>query len=248
MTSIRERAAPTGGRTLEIFKDTPRLNAWIFSKLAPGVHGDVLECGSGVGNISRLLRSKAARLVVTDTEPHYLTELARTFEGDPDVVVCPYDLDDAPPPTVAARRYDAIVAVNVIEHIADDRALVARLTSLLKPGGRLLVYVPACPSVFGALDVALGHHRRYTPDSLAALLRTTDLEPDAPRYINLLGLAGWWFSGRVLKRRALAPNAVTLFERLVPLFRAEDRVRLPIGLGLYAHATKPSTKPSTKID
>ena len=124
MTAVRQLASHTGERTLEIFKSTPRLNAWIFSKLAPGVSGDVLECGSGVGNISRLLRARATHLVLTDTEPRYLDELGRSFAGDAGVTVSAYDLDHAPPPAVAARRYDAIVAVNVIEHIADDRLAV----------------------------------------------------------------------------------------------------------------------------
>lgn len=237
-TAIREGAAETGGRTLEIFSNTPKLNQWMFSKLEAGVRGDVLEGGSGIGNISRLLRGRADHLVVTDTEPHYLRDLEATFSGDHAVVVSPFDLDGAPPPAVAARQYDAIVMVNVIEHIADDHALVARLASMLRPGGKLLVYVPACPFAFGSLDVALGHHRRYTPDSLASLMRSASLDPTPPRYVNLLGLAGWWFSGRILKRQVLSPRAVALFERLVPLVRLEDRFRLPIGLGLCTHATK----------
>jgi SAM-dependent methyltransferase len=237
-TAIREQASETGGRTLEIFANTPRLNAWMFSKLAAGVRGDVLEGGSGIGNISHHLRDKATHLVVTDTEPHYLRDLQAAFSGDAGVDVAAFDLDGPPPPVVAARQYDAIVMVNVIEHIADDHGLVARLAGMLKPGGSLLVYVPACPFVFGSLDVALGHHRRYTPDSLASLMRSADLEPTPPRYVNLLGLAGWWLNGRVFKRSQLSARAVALFERLMPLIRFEDRFRLPIGLGLCTHATK----------
>jgi SAM-dependent methyltransferase len=237
-TAIREQASETGGRTLEIFANTPRLNAWMFSKLEAGVRGDVLEGGSGIGNISRLLRAQATHLVVTDTEPHYLEDLQTAFAGDDGVDVAAFNLDEPPPPVVAARQYDTIVMVNVIEHIADDHGLVARLAGMLKPGGSLLVYVPACPFAFGSLDVALGHHRRYTPESLTALMRSAELEPTPPRYVNLLGLAGWWFSGRVLKRSVLSARAVALFEKLVPLVRLEDRFRLPIGLGLCTHATK----------
>ena len=190
MSVERERASATGGRTLEVFSNTPRLNEWIYSKLAAGVRGDVLEIGSGIGNISRLIRPNATHLIVTDTEPHYLRELRGSFAGDDGVDVVSYDLDEAPPPEVAARRYDAIVAVNVIEHVADDRLLVSRLASLLRPGGRLLIYVPACAVAYGTLDIALGHHRRYVPSTLANLLRSAGLDPGQPRYVNLLGLAG----------------------------------------------------------
>ena len=240
MTAARERASATGGRTLEVFASTPLLNEWLFSKISSGLRGDVLEIGSGIGNMSRLILPYVSHLVVTDTEPHYLRGLEAAFAGDARVDVAAYDLDGPPPPLVAARTYDVIVAVNVIEHIADDRALVARLAGLLRPGGHLAIYVPAGPAVFGSLDEELGHHRRYTAASLAALLRHADLAPREPRYVNLLGLAGWFFEGRVLKRKVLSPRSVALFERLVPLVRLEDNLTLPLGLGLCAYATKAS--------
>jgi SAM-dependent methyltransferase len=238
MSLERERAAATARRTLEAFEITPRLNQWIYSKLRAGVGGEVLEIGSGIGNMSRLVRPAAARLLLTDASPEHLDALRALYAGDGGVAVTAYDLDAPPPPDVAARRYDAIVAVNVIEHIADDRTLVARLAELLRAGGRLLVYVPACPFAFGPLDTALGHFRRYTAATLTALLRGAGLDPGEPRYMNLLGLAGWLVSGRVLRRRILSPRSVALFERLVPLVRLEDRLTLPLGLGLFASATK----------
>ena len=127
--------------------------------------------------------------------------------------------------------------MNVIEHIADDRLLVSRLTELLNPGGSLLVYVPACPLAFGSLDVELGHYRRYTPATLTELLRSAGLDGQ-PRYMNLLGLLGWFVNGRVLRQKLVSPRGVALFERLVPLIRLEDRFSLPVGLGLYVQASK----------
>jgi SAM-dependent methyltransferase len=240
MTDVRARASAIGSRTLAAFADTTALNRWIYSKLSGGVHGDVLEIGSGIGNMSRLIRERASHLVVTDAEPGYLGALGDVFARDGAVEVVAYDLDHAPPARVADRAYDAIVAVNVIEHIADDKMLVSRLSAMLRPRGRLLVYVPACPSAYGSLDVALGHYRRYTPETLSALLRGADLEPGRPRYMNLLGLAGWMVSGRLLGADALSPRAAALFERLIPLIRLEDTITLPWGLGLWTHATKPA--------
>ncbi len=231
--------AAVGGRTLEVFANTPRLNEWLYSKLAAGVRGDVLEIGSGIGNLSRLIARTADRLMLSDVEPHYLEALRRTFAGDPRVEIARYDLDEAPPAPIASRRFDAIVAVNVIEHIKDDAVLVQRLSALLKPGGKLLVYVPACPFAFGALDTALGHFRRYTPETLSSVLQGAGLTPEWPRYVNLLGLLGWWWNGRALGRRQVSPSQMALFERLVPLVSIEDRIRLPIGLGIFTHARKP---------
>jgi SAM-dependent methyltransferase len=231
--------AHVGGRTLEVFARTPRLNGWLFSKLAPHIHGDVLEIGSGIGNLSRHILEQAASAVLTDMEAEYLGELRRAFEGDRRVAIAHYDLERAPPPEIAGRRFDSIVAVNVIEHIRDDDALVRTLAGLLKPGGKLAVYVPACPFAFGSLDRALGHHRRYTPRALRALLERAGLEVARPAYLNFAGLLGWTVNGRILQREHLSARQISAFERLLPLVRLEDRVRLPIGLGVYTAARKP---------
>ena len=233
------QASAVGGRTLEVFTGTPRLNAWQFSKLAPHVHGDVLEIGSGIGNFSRLIVEQARTVVLSDMEAHYLAALTTAFAGDRRVTVAPYDLDGEPSSAIASRRFDAIVAVNVVEHIRDDQALVRRLTALLKPGGKLVIYVPACPFAYGSLDRALGHYRRYTPESLVALLESAGLQTPRPAYMNFFGLFGWTINGRLLRRERLSHRQLAVFERLMALFRLEDLVRLPIGLGVYVAAQKP---------
>jgi SAM-dependent methyltransferase len=227
----------TGARTLEAFAAVPEVNRWIFGKLAPHLRGDVLEVGSGIGNLSGLVLERAERATLSDRDDHHLDVLRKRFEGDRRVSVARYDLDGEPPPEVAARRFDAVVAMNVFEHIADDRALAARLGHLLAPGGALLVYVPACPFAFGALDHALGHYRRYTPAALANLFTGAGLTLDAPpRYVNLLGLLGWIVSTQLLRLPRLPRPALSLFQRLLPLIRLEDHVRLPIGVGLWVVA------------
>jgi len=234
-----QQASAIGGRTLEVFTGTPQLNAWLFSKLAPHVHGDVLEIGSGIGNLSRLIVDQAKSVVLSDMEAHYLDALAAAFVGDRRVTVAPYDLDGEPSSAIASRQFDTIVAVNVVEHIRDDNALVRRLTALLKPGGKLVVYVPACPFAYGSLDRALGHYRRYTPESLAALLESAGLQTPRPAYMNFFGLFGWVINGRLFRRERLSHRQLAVFERLMSLFRLEDLVRLPIGLGVYVAAQKP---------
>ena len=90
------RPLTVGGRTLEIFAETPRLNAWIFSKLRPHVHGDVLEIGSGIGTLSHLIVARAATAVLSDAEPRYLDALRTTFAGDARVTVAGARAGDCP--------------------------------------------------------------------------------------------------------------------------------------------------------
>jgi SAM-dependent methyltransferase len=236
MSAARE---DTGARTLEAFAAVPEVNRWIFSKLASHVRGEVLEVGSGIGNVSGLVLEHAARATLTDRDDEYLELLRGRFAGDRRVTVGRFDLDGDPPAELAARRFDAIVAMNVFEHIADDRAPAARLARLLTPDGALLVYVPACPFAFGALDRALGHYRRYTRATLTALLTSAGLALDAPpRYINALGLLGWVVNTQLLRLPRLPARELSLFQRLLPLVRLEDRLRLPVGVGLWAVARR----------
>lgn len=234
----RERAKETGGRTLEIHAATPRVNAWYYSKFDGRIRGSVLELGSGIGNISRLLASDAERLVVTDVEDEYLDRLKADFADRPHVRVERYDLEGPPPESIASERFDVVISLNVLEHVEDDRRALRDLVSLLAPGGWLLTYVPACSMAFGTMDEALGHHRRYDAALLRERMEGAGLTVGRLEYMNLLGLAGWIVNGRVFRRRTLDPRQVQTFERILPLLRVEDRLRLPIGLGLICHARK----------
>lgn len=232
-------AAADGGRTLEVFAGTPRINAWMYGHFAAHVRGAALEVGSGIGNLSTHLLEDADRAVLTDVDAAHLRVLDETFGHRAEVTR--FDLGEAPPEAVRRHApFDVVLAVNVIEHVADDHRAVAHLRGLLRPGGHLLAYVPACPWAFGTLDEALGHHRRYTPASFRALLSEAGLVLDAgPRYVNVLGLPGWWLNGRLLRRRTLDPRQVRLFERLVPLLGLERRWSPPVGLGVVAIARRP---------
>lgn len=234
----RERARETGGRTLEIHAATPRVNEWYYSKFEERVRGSVLELGSGIGNISRLLARDAERLVATDVEDAYLERLRAELGHDPRVRVERYDLEGPPPEPIARERFDVIISLNVLEHVHDDARAVRDLVSLLRPGGWLLTYVPACAFAFGTMDEALGHHRRYGRASLRALMEQAGLAVERLEHMNLAGLVGWIVNGRVLHRRVLDPRQVRAFERIVPVIRLEDRLRLPVGLGLICHAQK----------
>ncbi len=78
--------------------------------------------------------------------------------------------------TEPAGRFDLIVAMDVIEHVADDRGLVGSLVAdHLAPGGLVLVSVPAWPALFSRHDVALRHHRRYSPAMGRAVLHAAGL-------------------------------------------------------------------------
>jgi SAM-dependent methyltransferase len=226
-------ADQAGASTLErLAADAPRYNRWLTERIAPWVGRRVLEIGAGIGNMAAHFIDRE-RLVLAEPEPAYRERLAARFAGHGHVAVVPLRLPfvDA---TVAAERLDTIVCLNVLEHVAEDVPALASMRALLRPGGRVVLLVPALPALFGTLDAALGHVRRYTPRELrikvaAAGLRLTHLE-----YFNLAGVPGWWLTGRVLRRRLIPRGSLRLYDALVPLFRLERWLPWRLGQSLIA--------------
>lgn len=75
----------------------------------------------------------------------------------------------------AGRQFDLVCAFEVLEHIADDEAALASWVQLIRPGGGLLLSVPAWQDRFGPMDENVGHFRRYSPDELTTKLSAAGL-------------------------------------------------------------------------
>lgn len=141
---------------------------------------------------------------------------------------------------------DNVVRLECLEHIEDDGSAFDSLVSAVRPGGRLILSVPAMPSLFGPKDVAVGHYRRYTAERLRALADRPDLRVEELRYWNLLGVAPTFVAVRLLGRAvddSFRFGAPGLGKRLLrlglsPWFRhVENRIAPPFGLTLVLVAT-----------
>lgn len=221
-----------GAATLERLTAAPKFNRWMFDRLRPWIGQRVLEVGSGIGNLSVFLQDRE-RVVLTDTEPWYLARLRERFGGRGNIEVARLYL-----PTVdgalAAERFDTVVCLNVLEHIEDDVASLAAMRGLLAPGGRVVLLVPALRALYGTLDRALGHFRRYTRPELIAKLQQTGLAPRHLEYFNLAGIPGWWVTGRLLRRSLIPAASLRWYDALVPLFRLERLLPWRVGQSLIA--------------
>ncbi len=226
-----------GAATLERLAAAPNYNRWMFDRLRPWIGQRVLEVGSGIGNLSAFLHDRE-RVVLTDTEPWYLDRLRERFRAYGNVEVARLYLpvmDGA----LAAERFDTVICLNVLEHVENDRASLAVLRRLLTPGGRLVLLVPALRALYGTLDHALGHHRRYGRAELVAKLRDAGLSPRHVEYFNLAGIPGWWLAGRVLRRSLIPTASLRWYDALVPLFRLERLLPWRIGQSLIAIGEAP---------
>jgi SAM-dependent methyltransferase len=214
----------------------PRYNRWQHSRVAPFLGRRICEVGSGIGNMSTLILDGAPELLVlTDTDPSYSEALRHQFGGHQDVVVEELTLPDKS----AANRFqryalDTIVALNVIEHIAEDLEALKSMAAMLRPGGRAVVLVPAFQRLFGSLDHELGHIRRYTRRSLSQRMSEAGFQVERAFYFNLVGTLGWWVNARLRKVPRIPIDQLRYFDTLVPILRLEDRVPLPFGQSVIA--------------
>lgn len=213
---------------------------WMFEQVAAEVGPVAVEVGAGIGTFSRrLLESGAERLLLIEPEPSCADALAERFEGDPRITLSRDLLPDSPALADWRGSADIVLCQNVLEHIEDDRAAVLSMARALRPGGTLALLVPANPRLFGSLDDAYGHHRRYTPARLHALAEAAGLEILDLRYFNLLGVPGWWVKNRT-GAVGIGPVALRTYEALLWMWRGvERRWRPPTGLSLIVHARAP---------
>src|SRR5262249_34691873 len=129
-----------------------------------------------------------------------------------------------------------IVCFNVLEHIADDESTLRRLRELLAADGALLLLVPAHPFLYGTIDEAFGHERRYTKPELDRKLRDAGFGPAVLRHANPVGALGWLAQSRIRRRARMSYNGLDLYDRMVPALRTLDTLPLPVGLSLWAVA------------
>jgi len=224
---------PTGAATLEALDaEAPRYNAWLTERVAPWVGRRVLEIGAGIGNMAAFFVDRE-RLVLAEPDPAYRARLTTRFTGRSNVQVVPLRLP-AVDPALAAERLDTIICLNVLEHVAEDRAALEGMRRILGRGARVVILVPALPALYGSLDEALGHVRRYTTRELRGKIADAGFRLMHVEYFNMGGVAGWWLTGRVLRRRIIPRLSLRIYDTLVPLFRLERFLPWRIGQSLIA--------------
>lgn len=220
-----------GGETLEAMSVAHRYNAWQVDILRPWIGRRVLEIGSGIGNITNeLLRLDPELLIATDLDPVYRDRVAQRFASSSVLRVESVEL---PLPGIAERfatdRLDTAIALNVVEHIEDHVGAVQSMGQALQPGGHVVILVPALQSIYGAMDVALGHYRRYDKQLLRSVLEAAGLEVVHTSWFNRAGVLGWWWLGKVRGRADIPASSAAAFDRLVPLLKQERLMPLPFG-------------------
>ncbi len=228
------RAYP--GRDLEAMSFAQNYHRWIVDELSPYLGDCVAEVGAGSGSISRLLLDCGVkRLRAFEPSDNLYPRLAEALRDDCRAIAVKDFFHAA-----RSEAFDSIVYVNVLEHIEEDRAEVARAFDALNRGGHLLLFVPALAWLFSAHDREIGHFRRYTKVGLRNVVVDAGFTIVKARYFDAFGIVPWYVNF-VLLRNSLSSKSVDLYDRIaVPVLRAiESAITPPIGKNLLLVARKP---------
>lgn len=211
----------------------------------------VLEVGCSSGFFLRDLQASwpDATVIGADFVNGPLERLSAIAPGIP---LLQFDLVRCPLPDACA---DAVVLLNVLEHIENDGEAMRQVARTLKPGGVAIVEVPSGPHLYDVYDAYLRHYRRYAAASLASLMTAAGLTVVEQSHIGFFlypafALVKRWnrrssTTEANAQRRAVESNIRhTRASRLVrQLVRCEawmaDRVSLPFGIRCVAVGRKP---------
>ena len=226
-----------GSQVLGRLNRAPRFTKWMADVIRPYVGEKVLEIGAGIGNLTLQLIPRRMYWA-SDINPLYLTYLENIGLNRPYMRVGYTDGENSES-FPKEQKFDTVICLNVVEHLADDLAALNNIRGVLEDGGRAIVLVPCGPWLFGTLDEVLGHQRRYTKKQLVELAEKAGFHLENVMAFNRVGVIAWWLNGRLLRKRTFGLWQIKMLNLLTPLFRVLDNF-LPLpSLSLIAVLSKP---------
>ncbi|MFH1465396.1 MAG: class I SAM-dependent methyltransferase [Pseudomonadota bacterium] len=227
-----------GAEILASLTQVQNIHRWMAATLLPHVGDQVLEIGAGLGNLTLQFLPRR-RYVATDIDPRYLDYLEGLARGRPGLEVARADLGVPADFEPLAGQFDTVLCLNVLEHVDDEALALASIHGALAPGGKAIVLVPQGPWLFGSLDHALAHRRRYTRAGLEAAVRAAGLEVAETLEFNKVGVLGWAGNGLLLGRERFSRLQLKALNSAIPLIQGLDRRAPWPGLSLVVVARKP---------
>ena len=212
------------GSELDLFSAAKNWKSYFRDQLAPYLGEDVLEVGAGLGGTTRALcRGHERRWVCLEPDAALASRLDREIRSGSLPGVCETrvgTLEDFDP----AEAFDTILYMDVLEHIEDDRAEVARAARHLRPGGHVIALSPAHQWLFTPFDRSIGHHRRYSRAGFGALA-SKDLVTARLVYLDSIGFFASLANKLILRSAMPKPSQVAFWDRvLVRMSRVTDPI------------------------
>jgi SAM-dependent methyltransferase len=227
---------------LERLGTADRFFGWVLHEFQPYLKGRVLEVGAGLGTITRKLVEADPAVTVVALEPaeNLFDDLTAVAAANPRIIAS--QLTSGEYLDRSTEQFDAVIYLNVLEHIEHDVEELKITGAALRPGGHLLVFGPGLQWLYSELDYNAGHYRRYTLAGLRKVVEAAGLQVVSLRYMDVVGVLPYWVVYRLLRSQAISGGSMWGYDRvLVPVSRTIQRVlrRPPLGKNVILVARKP---------
>ncbi len=212
------------GTELDLFVDARRWKAYFASLIRPHLGRDVVEVGSGRGGTTPFLsHGHAGRWLCLEPDRALALVTQQMIERGELPALCESRVS-----TLSglgeSERFDSVLYIDVLEHIADDAGEARRAATRLRAGGKLIILAPAYQWLYSPFDLAIGHHRRYTRRSLSAAV-PDELELVELKYLDAVGLLASMGNRFVSRSHSPTPKQIKIWDRaMVPLSKRLDPV------------------------
>lgn len=212
----------------------PNYYAWICSHFRDHLSGTVLELGCGAGFVVQNYIDRVDRVIGVDINAELLQRLERAY---PPGKMKTFQVDlRGDWHEIDGVQADVVVALDVVEHFDDDAAFVAKLVRHVKPGGRVVLKVPAQSQLYNEMDRASGHYRRYDELALKRLMESQGFKTLSLRHMNPAGAWGYRFKKQKQTNfsKTFSPGKLKVVNAVIPLLALLDHVPGLKGLSLVA--------------
>lgn len=215
---------------LEDLRGARHYRRWLVRLVSSYLGEDPIEFGSGIGDYAAELAAGRRRFTATEPDPDRYAVLADRFADHPVVRVRQLGLPVTGSDGQAGEHTGAVL-LNVLEHIADDTAALRSVAGTVRPGGAVVVFVPAFQGAMSRFDRLIGHHRRYTRASLTEAMTAAGLTVERTQYVNSVGLISWFLLMRCCRMIPRDTLALRTYDATVirSVAWAERHLRPPFG-------------------
>ncbi len=225
----------TGTDNLEAMAEARRYNEFLLTLATNNLPrgAPCLDFGAGIGTFAAEVRQRGFEIVALDPEPRHITEM------DVRGLQTLASLDSIPD-----GHFGGAFTFNVLEHIDDDQGCFDELWRVLAPGGKLIVFVPALPWLWTAMDTKVHHYRRYTRLEVIAKAMRAGFVVERAEYADSLGvLATLAYKVAGNRKGDISPRGVQAYDSLVfPVSRLLDRaLKRVVGKNVLLIAIKGSS-------
>ena len=209
------------GNELDIFSNATNWKKYFSSKIDPFISGDILEVGAGIGINTKYFINNRTKSI-TSIEPDkdlfdkMLVNQKDLFTSNQTKLNCTIkEINDT---------FDTIVYIDVLEHILESNKEIELIEKRLKPGGHLIILVPAYNFLFSEFDKSIGHYRRYNKKILRNEINNILYEKDL-FYLDSLGVIASLVNKTILKKSSPSLKNIIFWDKiLVPISKILDIV------------------------